>query len=125
MSSLVGFIRWAKSLPPPIRKDILFYEIEIQLYRFWCKLSGKRFQRPASERVGREPGKCYLATKKIPGISLCILGKCFQLSRHIELEMVELDCPGKANVTRMFLYKGECKSCGRAIKVTDKDRPIE
>ncbi len=124
MSSIVGLIRWAISLPPPIRRDIILYEIEVQLYRFWCKLTGKHFKRPVSERVSRELGKCYLVIKKVPGVSLCVFGRCFQVLRLVELEMVELDCPGKSSAAKTFLYEGGCEHCGRAIKMTEKDRPL-
>jgi len=124
MGSLVGFINWAKSLPQPIRKEVVLYEIEVQLWRVWCNLRGRHFERPVTERISREPGKCYLVTKKIPGISVCVFGRCFQVLRLVQLEMVELDCVGESNKAKTFLCEGECEHCGRATKVTEKDRPL-
>lgn len=124
MSTFVEYIKWANSLPPAIRREIVLLEAEIQVYRIWCKFTDKHFQRPASERVSREIGRCYFVTKKIPDISVCVFGKCFRLLRGIEFEMVELDCPGEPDKSKMFLCDGQCQYCGRRTRATEKDRPI-
>lgn len=124
MRGLGSYIGWIRNLPREIRGDILRYETEIQLYRLWSRLRGRRFDRPVSERASRERGKCYYVTKSIPDISVFLFGRYYRLLKSVELEMIELACPGEVGISKTFLCEQECRHCGREIKVTDKDKPV-
>lgn len=111
-----------------LARKIWFYEMQISesIYKFWCKISGGKFEKREKER----PNNCVLITKKgFHLISNILSNRLYILPS--KLEAYQLDCPekvpfgfGQIVSTSRFFKNLTCENCGRCYKVEENDKKI-
>jgi len=118
----------------PIELKIHIFEADISelFYRFWCRITGGRFER----RQKKRRNSCILVTKRgFHPISAFLAKRKSGSISASELEVYERDCPGNkwGTQTTMYWYcwykpaSGNirrCEDCGKPVEVLEDDRKI-
>ena len=122
----------SSDLPIEIKIHIFESGISELIYRFWCRITGGKFERRKKERRN----SCILVTKRgFHSISNFLAKRKSSSISASELEVYERDCPGNKWGTQTTMqwyrwYKPSsgnvhiCEDCGRPIEVQEDDKKI-
>lgn len=117
-----------KQLETHFALKVWFYEAEISeaIYRFWCKITGHKFERGKKER----PNSCILVTKRGFHLISNLLSRNMTITPR-QLEVYQRNCPekvpygfGSTAYNYRFLKNSNCSFCGRCYKIQKGDKKI-
>ncbi len=112
----------------PLALKVWFYEAEISesIYRFWCRITGHKFERRIKERQN----SCLLVTKRGFHLFSNLLSRNIDIAPRT-LEVYQMSCPekvpfglGKTAYNYSFLKNSNCNYCGRCYEVQEGDKKI-